>query len=83
MVVNPRRQTQSMASQTAGGSIYCQGRQGTFRTDEYIWKEPLSATRAPFSQKNAACAYTSRKEKFGLLVDFEPFLTEMGSWGTD
>ena len=27
MVVNPRRKTQSMASQTAGGSIYCQGRQ--------------------------------------------------------
>ena len=26
-VVNPRRRTQSMASQTAGGSIYCQGRQ--------------------------------------------------------
>ena len=27
MVVNPQRKTQSMASQTAGGSIYCQGRQ--------------------------------------------------------
>ena len=27
MVVNPRRKTQPMASQTAGGSIYCQGRQ--------------------------------------------------------
>ena len=27
MVVNPRSKTLSMASQTAGGSIYCQGRQ--------------------------------------------------------
>ena len=27
MVVNARRRTPSMASQTAGGSIYCQGRQ--------------------------------------------------------
>ena len=30
MVVNPRRKTQSMASQTAGGSIYSQGKQVAF-----------------------------------------------------
>ena len=34
----------------------------TFRTVEQIWKEPL------FSQKNAACAHTSRKFLMPLSV---------------
>ena len=64
MVVNPQRKTQSMASQTAGGSIYCQGRQvaivscsrvlGVIIDNNLTWSAHVDAVHSKVARKIGA-----------------------------
>ena len=71
MVVNLRRRTQSMASQTAGGSIYCQGRQvaivscsrvlGVIIDNDLTWSAHVDAVHSKVARKIGALRRSSRQ----------------------
>ena len=71
MVVSPRRKTQSMASQTAGGSIYCQGRHvaivscsrvlGVIIDNNLTWSAHVDVVHSKVARKIGALKRSSRQ----------------------
>ena len=71
IVVNPRRKTQSIASQTAGGFIYCQGRQvaivscsrvlGVIIDNNLTWSAHVDAVHSKVARKIGALKRSSRQ----------------------